>query len=150
VKKVFEALNKKTVANNIHLHNDVEENIHVFAEGEMLLSILRNLISNAIKYSRKNGNISVSAKRKEDKIVIEIKDSGIGIAKEIKDKLFTPQITTISDTWKKDKETGIGLLLSKGFVEKNEGKIWLESIEDEGSSFYFTLPIDKSFLPSPQ
>ena len=143
VKKVFEALNEKAVANNIHLHNDVEENMHVFADGEMLLSILRNLISNAIKYSHKDGKISVSAKTREDEIIMEIKDAGIGIPKEIKDKLFSPQITTISGTWKKDKEAGIGLLLSKGFVEINGGKIWVDSIEGEGSSFYFTLPIGK-------
>ena len=74
---------------------------------------------------------------------MEIKDSGIGITKEIKDKLFSPQITTISDTWKKDKEAGIGLLLSKGFVELNGGKIWVDSTEGERSSFYFSLPINK-------
>lgn len=143
VKKVFEILKENAVANNIHLHNDVDENMNVFADREMLLSILRNLISNAIKYSHKGGDILVTGKRKEDKIIIEIKDNGIGISKEIQNKLFTPQITTITNTWKKDKEAGIGLLLSKGFVEKNGGKIWVESVEDEGSSFYFTLPADK-------
>ena len=143
VKKVFDSLNEKAAANSIHLHNDVEENINVFADGKMLLSILWNLISNAVKYSHKDGNISVAAKRKEDNIILEVKDTGIGITKEIKDKLFTPQITTVSDTWKKDKEAGIGLLLSKGFVEKNGGRIWVESIEGEGSSFYFTLPVNK-------
>ena len=148
VKKVFDALNEKAVANNIHLHNDVEENIHAFADGEMLLSILRNLISNAIKYSHKDGKISVSAKTKGNEIIMEIKDAGIGITKEIKDKLFTPQITTISGTWKKDKEAGIGLLLSKGFVEINGGKIWVDSKEGEGSSFYFSLPINKPISQS--
>lgn len=143
VEKAFDSLNEKLAANNIHILNNVAENINVFADGEMLLSILRNLISNAIKYSYEDGTISVSSKRKENNIVIEIKDTGIGIKKEIKDKLFTPQITTISDTWKKDKEAGIELLLSKGFIEKNGGEIWVESVEDEGSSFYFTLPADK-------
>jgi PAS domain S-box-containing protein len=144
VKKVFETLNDDAVAYNIYLQNDIEENIKVFADSDMLLSILRNLILNGIKYSHKGGKIAVSAETKENEIIIEIKDDGIGIAKEIKDKLFTPQITTISDAWKKDKETGIGLILSKGFVEKNGGRIWVESVEGEGSSFYFTLPIGKS------
>lgn len=144
VKKVFDALNDIAVANNIHLHNNLEKNINVFADSDMLFSILHSLITNAIKYSHKDGKIAVSAKTKKHSIIIEIKDDGIGITKEIQDKLFTPEITTISDTWKKDKEAGIGLLLSKGFVEKNGGRIWVESIEGEGSSFYFTLPIGKS------
>lgn len=144
VKKVFDTLNDDAVANNIYLENHIEENINVFADSDMLLSILHNLLSNGIKYSHKGGKIAVSAKTKEDEIIIEIKDDGIGITKEIKDKLFTPQITTISDTWKKDKEAGIGLILSKGFVEKNGGRIWVESIEGAGSSFYFTLPKDKT------
>ena len=144
VKKVFDALNDIAVANNIHLHNNLEKNIDVFADSDMLFSIIHNLITNAIKYSHKGGKIAVSAKTKEHSIIIEIKDDGIGITKEIQDKLFTPEITTISDIWKKDKEAGIGLLLSKGFVEKNGGRIWVESIEGEGSSFYFTLPIGKS------
>jgi PAS domain S-box-containing protein len=144
VKKVFDTLNDDASANNIHLKNDIEENINVFADSDMLVSILRNLISTGIKYSQKSGKIAVSAETKEDQIIIEIKDDGIGITKEIKDKLLTPQITTISDTWKKDKEAGIGLILSKGFVEKNGGRIWVESIEGEGSSFYFTLPTDKT------
>jgi two-component system CheB/CheR fusion protein len=64
----------------------------------MLLSILSNLISNGIKYSHKGGNFAVSSETKKDEVIVEIKDDGIGITKGIKDKLFTPQITTISDT----------------------------------------------------
>lgn len=144
VKKAFDTLNDDAVAKNISLQNDIAENTTVFADSDMLLSILRNLISNGIKYSHKGGKIAVSAQTKADEIIIEIKDDGIGITKAIKDKLFTPQITTISDGWKKDKEAGIGLILSKGFVEKNGGRIWIESIEGKGSSSYFTVPTDKT------
>lgn len=144
VKKVFDALNDIAVANKVYLHNNIKKNINVFADSEMLFSILHSLLNNAIKYSHKEGKIVVRAKTKENSIVIEIKDDGLGITKEIKDKLFTPEITTISNTWKKDKEAGIGLILSKGFVEKNGGKIWVESTEGAGSSFYFTLPSEKT------
>nr|WP_314838017.1 PAS domain-containing sensor histidine kinase [uncultured Flavobacterium sp.] len=144
VKKVFDALNDIAVTNKVHLHNNIKKNINVFADSEMLFSILHSLLNNAIKYSHKEGKIVVRAKTKENSIVIEIKDDGLGITKEIKDKLFTPEITTISNTWKKDKEAGIGLILSKGFVEKNGGKIWVESTEGAGSSFYFTLPSEKT------
>ncbi|WP_144893827.1 PAS domain-containing sensor histidine kinase [Flavobacterium tiangeerense] len=144
VKKVFDAINDIAVANKVHLHNNIKKNINVFADSEMLSSILHSLLNNAIKYSHKDGKIVVRAKTKENSIIIEIKDDGIGITKDIKDKLFTPEITTISNTWKKDKEAGIGLILSKGFVEKNGGKIWVESTEGAGSSFYFTLPAKKT------
>ncbi len=143
VKKVFETLNETAVLNAINLHNEIEENESVFADGKMLLSILQNIVSNAIKHTRTGGNITVSAKRKEDKIIVEIKDSGIGMSKEIQAKLFTPQLKVLASARKENKGAGIGLLLVKGFLEKNGGEIWVESIEGEGSSFYFTLPIDK-------
>ncbi len=140
VKKVFEELKQNSVANNIHFLNNINRSINVFADGVMLLSILRNLILNAINYSNKDGEILVNAKRNQNMIIIEIKDNGNGISKEMQLKLFTPQITTISESWKKNKGAGIGLLLAKGFVEKNGGKIWVESTEGVSSSFYFTLP----------
>lgn len=140
VKKVFEILNENAFSKNLHLHNEIEENINVFADGKMLLSILQNIVSNSIKHTPDGGKITIAAQRKEDKIIIEIKDTGIGMSKAIKDKLFTPQMVSLSNARKENKGAGIGLLLVKGFLEKNGGKIWAESIEGEGSSFYFTLP----------
>ncbi len=140
VKKIFETLNENAVAKKLQLHNEIEENINVFADGKMLLSILQNIVSNSIKHTPEGGNVTVSAKIKEDKIIVEIKDTGIGMSKAIKDKLFTPQMVSLSNARKENKGAGIGLLLVKGFLEKNGGEIWAESIEGEGSSFYFTLP----------
>ena len=143
VQKVFETLNETAELNAINLHHEIAENESVFADGKMLLSILQNIVSNAIKHTHKGGKITVSAKRKEDKIIVEIKDSGVGMSKEIMAKLFTPQMNVLSSARKENKGAGIGLLLVKGFLEKNGGEIWVESIEGEGSSFYFTLPIEK-------
>lgn len=143
VKKAVESLSEKTVSNNITLINEIEENIIVFADEEMVVSILQNLISNAIKHIISKGEITLTAKRKEGKIIVQIKDTGIGMSKEVQEKLFTPQITSIFNATKEDKSAGIGLLLANGFVEKNGGEIWVESIEGEGSSFYFTLPVNK-------
>ncbi|MDI1307592.1 MAG: ATP-binding protein, partial [bacterium] len=89
------------------------------------------------------GEVIVSAKIKGDKIIVQIKDSGVGMSKEIQDKLFTPQMNILSKARTENKGAGIGLLLVKGFLEKNGGEIWVESVEGEGSSFYFTLPIEK-------
>jgi len=143
IDKVFETLNETATINTINLHHEIEENTTVFADGKMLISIIQNIVSNAIKHTEKDGTITVSAKSKDDKIIVQVKDTGIGMSKEIMEKLFTPQMKTLSETRKKNKGAGIGLLLVRGFLEKNGGEIWVESIEGEGSSFYFTLPIDK-------
>lgn len=143
VQKVFDTLNDTASLNAINLHNEIDENTKVFADGKMLLSVVQNIVSNAIKHSLPGGEIMVSAKAKEDKIIVQIKDSGIGMSKEIQDKLFTPQMNILSKARVENKGAGIGLLLVKGFLEKNGGEIWVESIEGEGSSFYFTLPVEK-------
>ena len=143
INKVFQTLNENASINSINLHHEIKENTSVFADGKMLISIIQNIVSNAIKHTGKGGTITVSAKSKDDKIIVQVKDTGIGMSKEIMDKLFTPQMKTLSETRKKNKGAGIGLLLVKGFLEKNGGEIWVESIEGEGSSFYFTLPIEE-------
>jgi PAS domain S-box-containing protein len=143
IDKVFETLNETASVNAIELYHEIEENTTVFADGKMLTSVIQNIVSNAIKHTEKGGKITVSAENKADKIIVQVKDTGIGMSKEIIDKLFTPQMKTLSETRKKNKGAGIGLLLVKGFLEKNGGEIWVESIEGKGSSFYFNLPIDK-------
>ncbi|HSQ46301.1 MAG TPA: PAS domain-containing sensor histidine kinase [Lutibacter sp.] len=143
VQKVFDKLNDTAQLNTINLHNEVDENESVFADGRMLVSVLQNIVSNAIKHSYPGGKIIVSAKRKEDKMIVQIKDNGMGMSKEIQEKLFTLQMNVLASARKKNKGAGIGLLLVKGFLEKNDGEIWVESIEGEGSSFYFTLPINE-------
>lgn len=144
INKVFETLNETANINTINLHNEIHTDTTVFADGKMLTSIIQNIVSNAIKHTEKGGDIKVSAKRKDDKIIIQVKDNGIGMSQEIVSKLFTPQMKTLSESRQKNKGAGIGLFLVKGFLEKNGGEIWVESIEGKGSSFYFTLPIKES------
>jgi len=143
VDEVFNSFNEVAIENAIHLHNEIEENTSVFADRKMLLSIIRNIVSNALKHTPAGGKITVSAKKNEDEIIVEIKDTGIGMSEKIREKLFIPQMTSLANARKDNKGAGIGLLLIKGFVEKNGGKIWVESEVDLGSTFYFTLPADK-------
>lgn len=143
VKKVFDTLNENASIKTINLNHEIHENTSVFADGKMLLSILQNLVSNALKHTGSGGTVSVTTKLSDDKIIIEIKDTGIGMTKEIQEKLFTPQASSLSKAREEDKGAGIGLLLVKGFLEKNGGEIWVESVAGKGSSFYFTLPIEK-------
>ncbi|MDB5231627.1 MAG: hypothetical protein JWN76_2432 [Chitinophagaceae bacterium] len=144
VEKVFTTLNDTADLKGIKLHNEIEPNTSVFADGKMLLSIIQNIISNAIKHTGPGGEIRVSSETQEGKVIIQIKDTGLGMSKEIQETLFTPQMHTLSKTRKENKGAGIGLLLVKGFLDKNGGEIWVESIEGKGSSFYFTLPVNKS------
>lgn len=141
VKQAFDTLNENALARNIQLHNEIEEHINAFADGKMLLSILHNLISNSIKNTPAGGKITAIAKNQADRVVVEIKDTGVGMSKEVQEMLFIPQMISLSDVRQENKGAGIGLLLVKSFLKKNGGDIWTESIEGEGSSFYFTLPM---------
>ncbi|MGE5427320.1 MAG: ATP-binding protein [Methylococcaceae bacterium] len=143
VKKVFETLSEVAAKASITLHLEIEEDIQVFADEKMLLSILQNLVSNAIKHSVTGEGVTVGAKPLEDKILVQVKDTGIGMSKKIQEKLFIPQMKDLLDARKEDKGAGIGLLLVKGFVEKNGGEIYFESVKGEGTSFYFTMPAEQ-------
>ena len=143
VKKVFDSLSETAHVNAINLHHEIEENTTVFADSKMLLSILQNIVSNAIKHTKPGGKISIISKQSDDKLIIEVKDSGVGMSEEIMKKLFAPQMSSLSKARAENKGAGIGLLLVKGFLERNGGEIWVESTEGKGSSFYFTLPINK-------
>lgn len=143
VTKVFESLKETAAINSIVFQNEIEENSSVFADGKMLISILQNIVSNAIKHSHKGGKITLSAKKSEDMLVVEIKDTGIGMTKELQKRIFSSQLKSLTKAVEENKGAGIGLLLVKGFLEKNSGRIWVESIKGKGSSFYFTLPINK-------
>lgn len=143
VEKVFDTFNETASTNSICLQHEVDENATVFADGKMLLSIIQNIVSNAVKHTPEGGKITITAKSKEDKMIVKIKDTGIGMSKAVQEGLFTPQIKTLSEARKENKGAGIGLLLVKGFLEKNDGEIWVESVEGKGSSFYFALPTEK-------
>lgn len=143
VEKVFETLRETASLKEINFHHEIEKNTIVFADTKMLLSIIQNIVSNAIKHTEPGGTISISSKTNDNKIVVQIKDTGVGMSKEIQKKLFTPQVKALSEKRDSNKGAGIGLLLVKGFLEKSNGEIWVESSEGEGSSFYFTLPIEK-------
>lgn len=143
INRVFDKFKEIAIVNAINLCHEIEENESVFADGKMLLSILQNIVSNALKHTKPGGKIIITAKRNEGILTIEVKDNGIGMPKEIMEKLFTPQMSSLSKARAENKGAGIGLLLVKGFLERNGGEIWVESIEGKGSSFYFTLPINQ-------
>jgi len=117
------------------------EKIILSADINMLKTILRNLISNAIKFTNQNGQINIFTEKNQTDVTITISDNGVGIEKNNLPKLwdFTKPISTTGTA--NEKGTGFGLLLCKEFVEKHGGKIWVESIVGKGSEFKFTLPL---------
>lgn len=124
---------------NLVLQNDVHKEISVFADQDQISLVLRNLISNAIKFTTEGTGIVVRGKIKKDFYELCVHDSGVGMSMEVQKDLFTSHLTT-SGT-KGEKGTGLGLSLCKDFVEKNGGRIWVESELGMGSCFFFTLPL---------
>jgi PAS domain S-box-containing protein len=116
--------------------------LEIHADNHMFDTIVRNLVSNAIKFTNVGGKISVEALSNNNNHFIEIKvsDSGIGMPPELKSKLFLLSEKTSRPGTNGEMSTGLGLLLCKEFIEKHGGKIWVESEVGKGSSFYFTIP----------
>ncbi len=124
---------------NFNLEND--EEIFVRADMNMINTILRNLISNAVKFTNIDGNISVFVHDPEEgTVTVRVRDDGVGMKPEIKEKIFRIGNAITSEGTMHEKGTGLGLILCRELIEKNEGKIWVESAPGEGSTFYFTLP----------
>ena len=133
-------LEPECLQKGISLINDLHGALDAFADLNMMRSVLRNLLTNAIKFTKPEGTITIGAYRSDDKIVVSVRDTGIGIPTAGRDRLFTPESSTTLGT-KQESGTGLGLLLCKQFVEKNGGKIWFESEIGTGTTFYFSLPI---------
>ena len=124
----------------ITLKNKVVPEIEVIADLNMLYSILQNLISNAIKFTYKGGNIIVEALEKDDFVKISVIDNGIGIRNEDKEKIFRIDQSHSTKGTENEQGTGLGLILVKDMVEKHGGKVWIESELTKGTAFYFLLP----------
>ncbi len=128
---------------NITMENRTDKNIAAFADRNILNLVLRNLILNAIKFTEIGGRIWVESENRDNEIVISVSDNGIGIKPEVKETLFEKTSGYSTRGTANEKGTGLGLILCKEFVEKNGGRIWLESEMGKGTTFYFTLPKSK-------
>jgi two-component system sensor histidine kinase/response regulator len=124
----------------IKLTDNVSENITVAADPNSIRIVTRNLITNAIKFSRKDDTITVSAHQRDDSyILISVKDSGVGMTEKQLNKLFKSKVDSGTGT-NNESGTGMGLLFCKDLIEKCNGKIWVESVQGFGTEFFFTLP----------
>ena len=124
----------------VHFNYESLEDIDIITDKNMLNTVIRNLLSNALKFSYRHGTIIINAKIEKDGVVISIKDSGIGILQENIQKLFNIESRNSIPGTENELGTGLGLKLSKEFMEKLNGKIWVESAIDKGSVFSFSIP----------
>ncbi|MGD1007399.1 MAG: ATP-binding protein [Ignavibacteriaceae bacterium] len=140
VESNFQLLKPKSVSKNIALINQVSQDIFVFADVYMFQSILQNLVSNAIKFSNSGGKVTVLAEEDNNVVNISIVDTGIGISQADIEKIFKLDIQHTTLGTENEKGTGLGLIICKELVEKNGGKIWIESEIGNGTKFFVKLP----------
>lgn len=126
---------------NININLEINDELTVYADRNSLATTIRNLLSNAIKFTEPGGNITIRGKIEDEHALISVSDSGIGINEDNFEKLFRLDGSFSTKGTANESGTGLGLLLCKEFIEKNNGRIWAESNKDKGTTFFFTLPL---------
>lgn len=143
IKQNINLLKLQAENKNITLTYEGSDQIEVFADMNMITTVVRNLINNAIKFTPNGGRITITTTRQNDFAIVCIADTGIGMSLEDQQKLFRLDSHFTSLGTNNEKGTGLGLIICKEFVEANGGKIWTESKEGKGSKFYFSIPLNQ-------
>ncbi len=138
--KLIEIYRINALRKKIKIVSKIEPKLKVFADQNMVETLMRNLISNAIKFTPREGTITISAKSMSKKIEIKVADTGVGMDKETQKKLFKVGENVSTEGTEKEQGTGLGLILCKEFVETNNGNIKVRSKPNEGTEFIITLP----------
>lgn len=131
-------------AKHISLTYSSTSDIELCTDRNILGTILRNLISNAIKFTKQGGCIKILATANDDQVQISVCDNGVGMSQETIHKIFDQSTTMTSPGTENEGGSGLGLVLCREFVKRLNGRLWVESVEGEGSSFIFTLPLTVS------
>ena len=138
----IELLEEAAKQKNIVIINEISHDIIVNYDLNLISTVIRNLISNAIKFTPESGMITIKAKKNNNSIEVSVVDTGVGISPERINTIFSKTSYEVTFGTNAEKGSGLGLKLCKDFVEKHSGKIWVESELNKGSSFIFTLPIN--------
>jgi len=141
VNECSKSVNETARNKAIEIICDIDNDLKVYADSNMLQTVIRNLVSNAVKFTEKGGKINVYTQTTDEDVEISIKDTGIGMNSTIVDNLFKLDGKTNRAGTEGELSTGLGLILCKDFVEKHGGNIWVESEEGIGTVFTFTVPI---------
>ena len=140
LKESLEPLQQASNLKEIELVIQKNDGIYVYADMEMLKTVLRNLINNAIKYTPKKGKITISFEKNDSFALVSVIDTGIGMDKSAIDNLFVIEKSKSKQGTEGEKGSGLGLIICKEFIEKNGGLLKVSSIENKGSTFSFTIP----------
>lgn len=143
INEAIRLLEDAAVQKSITIYTELPSALFVYADKAMIATILRNLISNAIKFTDVGGEVVISAKQKPDELLITVSDNGVGISLDTIEKLFRIDQNHTTLGTSKEKGTGLGLILCKEFIEKHGGKIWVDSEVGKGSRFCFTIPTEQ-------
>lgn len=125
---------------NMNISLNIPDDIMIYVDKNMFNTIIRNLLSNAIKFTPNGGKIEINSQAREEYTEIVIIDTGVGIEKENIPKLFRIDQKLKTKGTNKERGTGLGLVLCKEFIDKNNGEIWVESVPNEGSRFFLRFP----------
>ncbi|MEN6454936.1 MAG: PAS domain S-box protein [Prolixibacteraceae bacterium] len=145
VDEVIELLNSAAQQKSITVQNELPPGLVIFADKAMLGTILRNLISNSVKFTKPGGRIIISAVQDIEWTTVTVKDNGIGIKQEVKEKLFRIDESYSTPGTDNEQGTGLGLILCKELAEKHGGTISVESEPGKGSTFYVIIPANRNF-----
>ena len=147
VKDNINLLSEQAQSKSIRIVNELPDNTHTWADSNQIDIVIRNLMSNALKFTPENGMIKISGEEYAGHWQISVRDTGVGMDQATVDKLFDKNSNVTTYGTNNEKGTGLGLSLCKEMVEKNNGKIWVESTLRIGSTFHFTLPKIKQSYP---
>lgn len=144
VSSCIQLLHANAEYKNINIHFDSNTDAIAWCDEVSIHTVIRNLISNAIKFTQSNGSIWIRTSQTEDKIRIEVIDTGVGMTNDTISAIFDKNEHLTTSGTNNEQGTGLGLMLVKEFVEKNNGKIFVESVIGKGSTFVVELPVIKS------
>jgi signal transduction histidine kinase len=130
----------------IRLFSEIKDNLFVNADKNMINTLLRNLLNNAVKFTHRNGKVVIGAVTDSKNVIISVKDTGLGISEDKIEKLFRIDTKHSMPGTENEQGTGLGLKLCQEFVDKMGGKIWVESVENKGSTFKFSIPVKEGRL----
>lgn len=141
VREAIEHIGNLLVTHKVHLNGHVKRKVH--GDKNRIYQVITNLLSNAIKYSPNADQIVVTLEENKKAVIVSVKDYGIGINPAHQEKIFNRFFRVSGHDESNFKGVGLGLYLSSQIIKKHKGKIWVESVEKEGSTFYFSIPINK-------